>query len=161
MPIHVEVITQEKKIFDEPEADSVSVPAEEGQMGVLPGHAPVLTTMSFGELVVRKGNAEEHFAIYGGVVDVRPDKVVVLADMADTAADIDVDALEKARERARRLVEEGVADDRNRDAVLALRRAELALKVKNSIRDRNMIRILDEDDQTTSSNFDVGDIASS
>ncbi len=153
MPIHVEVITQEKKIFDEPAADSVSVPAQEGMMGVRPGHAPVLTTLTFGDLTVRKGEAEEHFAIYGGVVDVRPDKVVVLADMADTAADVDLQSLEEARERARKLLEEGIPEDRNRDAVLALRRAELALKVKNKIRDKNILRILDEDEQAPSENF--------
>ena len=82
MPIHIELVTQERKIFEEPEADIVIVPAVEGEMGVLPNHAPVLTTLSFGELVVRKGDAEERFAIYGGVVDVRPDKIVVLADLA-------------------------------------------------------------------------------
>jgi F-type H+-transporting ATPase subunit epsilon len=145
MPIHVEIITQEQKIFDEPAADMVLVPAAEGEMGVLPNHAPVLTTLAFGDLVVRKGAAEEHFAVYGGIVDVRPDKVVVLADMADTAADLDLEALQAARERARRLVQEGVPDEQNRDAALALRRAELALKVKNKIRDRSYMRILDQD----------------
>ena len=80
MPIHIELVTQEAKVFEEQNADIVIVPAVEGEMGVLPNHAPVLTTLSFGELVVRKGEAEERFAIFGGVVDVRPDKVVVLAD---------------------------------------------------------------------------------
>ncbi|MFZ4826983.1 MAG: ATP synthase F1 subunit epsilon, partial [Phototrophicaceae bacterium] len=94
MPIHVEVITQERKIFDEPAADMVIIPASEGEMGVLPNHAPILTTLNFGDLVVRKGSTEEHFAVYGGVVDVRPDKVVILADMADVVADLDVKALE-------------------------------------------------------------------
>ena len=71
MPIHVELVTQERKVFDEPEADMVLLPASEGEMGVLPHHAPVLTTLGFGELVIRKGGAEERFVIYGGVVDVR------------------------------------------------------------------------------------------
>lgn len=143
MPIHVEIITQEKKIFDEPAADMVIIPATEGEMGVLPNHAPVLTTLAFGELVVRKGDAEEHFAVYGGVVDVRPDKVVVLADTAAIPADEELAALEAARERARKLVETGVPGKINREAELALRRAELALKVKNKVRDRNYMRILD------------------
>ncbi|MFN8374637.1 MAG: F0F1 ATP synthase subunit epsilon, partial [Anaerolineae bacterium] len=69
MPIRVEVVTQEKKIF-ETDADMVIIPATEGVMGVLPRHAPVLTTMGFGELIIRRGTAEESFAIYGGVVDV-------------------------------------------------------------------------------------------
>jgi len=72
MTIHVEVITQEGRLFEEQAADMVIVPGSEGEMGVLPHHAPVLTTMGFGELRVRKGNAEESFVIYGGVVDIRP-----------------------------------------------------------------------------------------
>ncbi|MEO0563465.1 MAG: ATP synthase F1 subunit epsilon [Chloroflexota bacterium] len=146
MPIHVEIITQEDKIFDEPEADMVIVPATEGEMGILPNHAPVLTTLDFGELVVRKGDAEEHFAVYGGVVDVRPDKVVILADTADIPDDIGVQKLEEARASAQKLIEEGVPGDLNRDAALALRKAELALKVKNKVRDRNYMRILDQDE---------------
>lgn len=146
MPIHVEIITQEDKIFDEPEADMVIIPASEGEMGVLPNHAPVLTTLTFGELVVRKGDAEEHFAIYGGVVDVRPDKVVVLADMADIPDDVGLEELERARQRAQKMIEDGVPTALNRDATLALRRAELALKVKNKVKDRNYLRILGQDD---------------
>ena len=146
MPIHVEVITQEDKIFDEPEADMVIIPATEGEMGVLPNHAPVLTTLTFGELVVRKGDAEEHFAVYGGVVDVRPDKVVVLADMADIPDDVGMEELEKARQRAQKMIEEGVTAALNRDATLALRRAEMALKVKNKVKDRNYLRILSDDE---------------
>ncbi|MEL6151673.1 MAG: ATP synthase F1 subunit epsilon, partial [Chloroflexota bacterium] len=125
----------------------VVVPAAEGEMGVLPNHAPVLTTLAFGDLIVRKGDAEEHFAVYGGIVDIRPDKVVVLADMADTAADLDMAALEEARERARKLIEEGVPGEMNREATMALRRAELALKVKNKVRDKQYMRIVDQDDR--------------
>ena len=139
MPIHVEVITQERKIFDEPAADMVIIPASEGEMGVLPNHAPILTTLNFGDLVVRKGSAEEHFAVYGGVVDVRPDKVVILADMADVAAELDIKALEAARERARKLMAEGVPAKLNQEAVLALRRAELGLKIKNKLTSRGAI----------------------
>ena len=139
MPIHVEVITRERKIFDEPAADMVIIPASEGEMGVLPNHAPILTTLNFGDLVVRKGSAEEHFAVYGGVVDVRPDKVVILADMADVAAELDIKALEAARERARKLMAEGVPAKLNQEAVLALRRAELGLKIKNKLTSRGAI----------------------
>jgi F-type H+-transporting ATPase subunit epsilon len=146
MPIHVEVITQEGKIFDEPAADMVIIPATEGEMGVLPNHAPVLTTLTFGELVVRKGDAEEHFAVYGGLVDVRPDKVVVLADMADIPDNVGVEELEKARQSAQKMLEEGVPAALNREATLALRRAELALKVKNKVKDRNYLRILSDDE---------------
>ncbi len=146
MPIHIELVTQEKKIFDEPAADIVIVPAVEGEMGVLPNHAPVLTTLTYGELVVRKGDAEERFAVYGGVVDVRPDKVVVLADLAESSFALDLEMAEQARERARRLLEEGLPGADNRQAELALRRANLAVRISQKVRSRgSMIRIIDED----------------
>ncbi len=146
MPIHVELVTQAEKIFDEPEADIVMVPAVEGEMGVLPNHAPVLTTMGYGELVVRKGAAEERFAIYGGVVDVRPDKVVVLADLAESSFALDLQEAQAARERAQQLLAEGPPGADNRQAELALRRAHLAVRISQKIRSRgSMLRILDED----------------
>jgi len=130
MPVHVEIVTQERMIFQEREADMVLVPGAEGEMGVLPHHAPVLTTMGFGELVVRKGNREERFVIYGGVVDIRPDKVVALADLAESSFDLDEAKIEEARQRAVQMMREGVPQEENRQATLALRHAELALKVK-------------------------------
>lgn len=145
MPIHVEVVTQEKRVFEEPAADMILIPASEGEMGVLPHHAPVLTTLGFGELVIRKGHAEERFAIYGGVVDVRPDKVVVLADLAESSFEIDMEAIEAARERAQHMMREGVPEVENRAAALALRRAELAVRIKNKIQSRGTVmRIIDE-----------------
>jgi F-type H+-transporting ATPase subunit epsilon len=146
MPIHVELVTQERKVFEEKEADMIVVPAVEGEMGVLPGHAPVLTTMGYGELVIRKEGAEERFAIYGGVVDVRPDKVVVLADLADSSFDLNVEKAQEARERAEKMMEEGVPEEQNREATLALRRAELQLKVARKVRDQSALRIVDQDD---------------
>lgn len=144
MPIHVEVVTEERKVFEELEADMVLIPASEGEMGVLPHHAPVLTTLGFGELVIRKGNAEERFAIFGGVVDVRPDKVVVLADLAESSFDLDLEAISSARERAAKMMAEGVPESENRTATLELRRAELALKIKNRLQSRGpVLRIVE------------------
>ena len=148
MPIAVEIVTPEKMVFSEPEADMVVIPASEGEMGVLPRHAPVLTTLGFGELIVRKGRAEEHFAIYGGVVDVRPDKVVVLADLAESSFDIDTEAVEAARRRAQTLLEEGLPPEQNREAAIALRRAELALRLQRKIQGRGspVLRIVEDED---------------
>ena len=147
MPIAVEIVTQEKLVFSEPEADMVIIPGTEGEMGVLPRHAPVLTTLGFGELVVRKGRAEERFAIYGGVVDIRPDKVVVLADLADSSYEIDADAMEAARNSAQRLISEGLPPEQNREAALALRRAELALRIQRKVQSRgsSVLRIMDDE----------------
>jgi len=148
MPIHVELVTQERKVFEEAEADIIVIPAVEGEMGVLPGHAPVLTTMGFGELVIRKGNAQERFAIYGGVVDVRPDKVVVLADLAESSFNIDIEKVEAARASAQKMLSDGVEGDLNREATIALRRAELALKLNRKVQSGgSMLRILSQDDE--------------
>ena len=149
MPIHVELVTQERKVFEDSEIDMVVIPAVEGEMGILPGHAPVLTTMGFGELVIRKGNAEERYAIYGGVVDVRPDKVVILADLAESSFAIDAEIARAARERAQNMVRDGVPEEENREAILELRRAELQLKVHNKMagRSANVLRIVEQDER--------------
>lgn len=148
MPIAVEVVTQEKLIFSEPEADMVLVPAAEGEMGVLPHHAPVLTTLGFGELVVRKGRGEERFAIFGGVVDVRPDKVVVLAETAASSYVLDEAAADAARERARNLAQVAATEEERQEATLELRRAELTLRVSRKMKTRGpTIRIVGEEEE--------------
>jgi F-type H+-transporting ATPase subunit epsilon len=145
--IHVEIVSKERKLFEERNASMVVIPAAEGEMGVLPNHAPVLTTLGYGELIVRKGNAEERFAIYGGVVDVRPGKVTVLAELAESSFDLDLEAIEAARERAARMTQEGVPPEMNREAALALRRAELATRINQKVRQRGpVMRILDQDE---------------
>ena len=151
MPIHVELVTQEEKVFEEAEADMVIIPAVEGEMGILPGHAAVLTALTFGEMVVRKGSNEERFAVYGGVVDVRPDKVVVLADTAESSYEIDTERAEEARERARKALQDGPSSEMNREAMVSLRRAELALKVSRRVRERTGVamRIIEQDEATT------------
>jgi F-type H+-transporting ATPase subunit epsilon len=149
MPIAVEIVTQEKAVFREDEADMVIVPAAEGDMGVLPRHAPVLTTLRFGELIVRKGRAEERFIVYGGVVDVRPDKVVVLADLAESSFAIDEAEAEAARERARRLLESGIPENQNEQTAMALRRAELSLRVARKVKQQggSILRIIEDEEE--------------
>ena len=149
MPISVEIVTPEKVVFSEPAADMVVVPGSEGEMGILPHHAPVLTTLAFGELIVRKGRAQESFAIYGGVVDIRPDRIVVLADLAESSYAIDAAEVEAARERAAKLMESGVPEEENRAAALALRRAELALRVQRKVQSRgsSILRIIEDDEE--------------
>lgn len=148
MPLHVELVTQERKVFEEPNADMVIVPGSEGEMGVLPHHAPVLTTLGFGELIIRKGGAEERFAVYGGVVDIRPDRVIVLADLAESSFALDFDAIEQARQRAQAALQQGVPPEENREAALALRRAELATRIQRKIQQRGSImRIIEDEDE--------------
>jgi F-type H+-transporting ATPase subunit epsilon len=149
MPISVEIVTQEKIVFSEPAADMIVVPGTDGVIGVLPHHAPVLTTLADGELIVRKGRAEESFAIFGGVVDIRPDRVIVLADLAESSYNIDAAAVEEARASAEKLMAQGVPAEENRQATLALRRAELALNLQRKVRARSgaVMRIIEDDDK--------------
>ena len=136
MPIHVEVVSQEKKLFEEPQADMVIVPGSEGVLGILPNHTPLITTMSYGELLVRKGAAEEAFAIYGGVVEIRPDKVVVLADAADFASELSLKEAEEARQRVLDLLKEGVPPEEEQFVAAQLKRAELAINVARKTQTR-------------------------
>lgn len=146
MPIHVELVTQERKLFEELNADMVILPGIEGEMGILPHHAPLLTTLAVGEMVVRKGNAEERFAIYGGVVDIRPDKVIVLADAAESNYALDAEKIEQARKSAL----ERLANPANTDQAAAmadLRRADLSLKVSRKLQTGgSKMRILADDE---------------
>jgi F-type H+-transporting ATPase subunit epsilon len=120
MPLLLEIVTPERQVFSE-QVDSVVCPGIEGELGVLPHHAPLVTTLGFGELRIRRGSEEEFFAIAGGFLQVRPDKVVVMAETADMASEIDV---EKAQE-ARREAEQALAEGFEEPADLARARASL------------------------------------
>ncbi|MBN1964704.1 MAG: ATP synthase F1 subunit epsilon [Anaerolineae bacterium] len=149
MPIHVEIVSQERVVWDEPKADMVVLPGSEGVLGVLPRHTPLLTTLSFGELRVKKGDQEEVFAVYGGIVEVRPDKVVVLADLAEHADEIDLGQVDEARRRAEDMMRQGPPPDEVSIIAHELRRAELAAKVRRRTQSRAgtvTIRRSDEDE---------------
>jgi F-type H+-transporting ATPase subunit epsilon len=130
MPIRVEVVSQDRPVF-EGMVDIVVAPGVDGEMGILPHHAPLLTTLKPGVLRVRHGGSEEVFAISGGVMEVRPDIVTVLADAAEAAEEIDVSRAEAARQRAEESLRSGLPH--NSEAYLAaeaaLRRSNLRLQV--------------------------------
>ncbi len=113
------------------EADEVVVPGSQGYFGVLPGHAPFLATLGIGEVTYRVGREEAHVALSGGFAEVRNDKVIILADGAETPADIDRARAERARERAEARLT-GRASQEEIDytrAVCALARALTRLQV--------------------------------
>lgn len=114
------------------EADEVVIPGSEGYFGVLPGHAPLLATLGTGELTYRVGRDEHHVAIACGFAEVRNDKVIVLADVAETPAEIDRARAERARERAEaRLAGRGASQEEidYARAMAALARALIRLQV--------------------------------
>jgi len=136
MPIRVDIVSQEGPLFSEPEADMVIVPGTDGEMGILPHHAALLTTLAFGELRVRKGNAEESFIVYGGVVEVRPDSVRVLADLAESTFDVDAKKAQEARTNAERVMKDGVPPDRTAVVMQELRRANLQENILRKVKSR-------------------------
>ncbi len=106
MTLHLEIVTPERLAYED-DVDMVIVPGSEGELGILPHHAPLITTLGLGELRIKKGTAEESFAIIGGFLQVRPDKVVVMAETADLASDIDLEKAQQARREAERVLEAG------------------------------------------------------
>ena len=120
MPIQLEIVTPERLAFSDT-VDGVVVPGSEGELGILPHHAPLVSTLGIGELRIQKGGQEEIFAIVGGFLQVRPDKVVVMAETADMASEIDVGRVEEARRDAERALEAGSTEG----ADLAAARAQL------------------------------------
>jgi len=120
MPIHLDIVTPERLVYSD-EVDEVVVPGSLGELGILPHHAPLLTTLGLGELRIRKGGSEESFAILGGFLQVRPDRAVVMAETADMAAEIDLERAEEARREAERALEAGFVEP----ADLAIARAAL------------------------------------
>lgn len=130
MPMQCDIVTQERTVFSE-QVDAVNLPGQDGRMGVLPNHMVMLTALDFGEVVIRRGQGEEYFAIGGGFAEILPDKVTILADSAENVADIDVQRAQRARERAEKAMAEGIPEDSERYAQIeaALRRAQVRIEV--------------------------------
>jgi F-type H+-transporting ATPase subunit epsilon len=120
MPLQLEIVTPERLAYSD-QVDSVQLPGIEGELGVLPHHAPLVSILGLGELLIRKGGQEESFAIVGGFLQVRPDKVVVMAEDADMASEIDLEKAQEARRSAEKALETGYHEG----ADLSLARASL------------------------------------
>ena len=129
MPVRCEIVSQDRLVW-EGDADIVVVPGVAGEMGILPNHAPLLSTLKFGILKVRTKEIEEVFTVAGGVIEVQPDLITVLADSAENVEEIDVARAEAARKRAEDLLEEGIPVDTDSYLKLeaALRRSNLRLE---------------------------------
>jgi F-type H+-transporting ATPase subunit epsilon len=129
MPIDCSVVTQDKLLFEGP-ADMVVVPGTDGEMGILPHHAPLLSSLNYGVVRVRVGTEEHAFAIAGGIVEVRPEAVTVLADVGEEVDEIDIGRAEAAKSRAEELLKAGPPPDTDEYLAIeaALRRSTLRLE---------------------------------
>ncbi len=129
MTIRCEIVAQDRMVYQD-DVDIVILPGAEGEMGVLPHHAPLLTTLKYGVVKVRKQGREEIFTVAGGIAEVQPEVVTILTDAAENIEEIDVARAEQARQRAQEMLVKGVPMDT--DAYLtieaALRRSNLRLE---------------------------------
>ena len=134
--VRLDIVTAERVVYSE-DVEVLIAPGVEGQLGILPHHAPLMTTLQPGELRVRKGGEEFSLAISGGFLEVRPDRIIVLADAAERAEEIDIARAEEAKRRAEERLSHRLAPglDEAR-AEVALRRALARIQVVEKRRRR-------------------------
>lgn len=133
----VEVVTGERVVFTETDVDMVVAPGGDGSLGILPQHAPLISTLAAGELRIKKGASEQSIVVFGGFLEVTPTKVIVLADTAERAEEIDLARVEAARKRAESTIQSQKDKVELVQAEAALRRAALRAKIGQTRRSRN------------------------
>ena len=124
----LEIVTPEKKVVDTA-AQEVQIPGKNGYLGVLPGHAPLITELAVGEITYREASTEQKLAVAWGFAEVLPDKVTILAETAERPSEIDVDRARKAKERAEQRLTSGDTSVDVERALDALHRAQARLDV--------------------------------
>ena len=129
MHLRLDVVTIEREVYSADDVDMVIVPGVEGQMGILPRHEPIVTGLREGALEIVRGETRDVLAIAGGFVEVRATHVVVLADVAERADEIDVARAEEARARAELALREAPRGEDAEKALASLRRAQIRLQV--------------------------------
>ena len=126
----LEIVTPEKKVVDTT-AEEVQIPGKNGYLGILPGHAPLITELSVGEITYRENSAEEHLAVAWGFAEILPNKVTILAETAERPSEIDVSRARKAKERAEQRLSSGDTSVDVTRALDALHRAETRIDVSS------------------------------
>ena len=126
--IRLEIITAESQVFSD-DVSAVIAPGVEGVLGILPHHAPLMTMLLPGELIIKKGGEENYFCVTGGFLEVRPDKVIILADASEYCEEIDIARAEEAKRRAEERLKSKAPDIDHAKAEAALRRSLARLKV--------------------------------
>jgi F-type H+-transporting ATPase subunit epsilon len=126
--LKVEIVTAERTVL-ETEADMVILPGAEGQLGILPRHAPLITALAPGVIRLKKGGTEEELTVTGGFVEVRDNRVVILADAAERSEEIDLARAEEAVRRAQERIKANPAAADLATALASMRRATVRLKV--------------------------------
>jgi F-type H+-transporting ATPase subunit epsilon len=132
MTIKCEIVSQDRIVFSG-DVDMVVLPGAAGEMGILPHHSPVLSVLNYGIITVKQKGKEEHFTVAGGVAEVQPDQVTVLADAAENVEEIDVERASMARQKAEERLKDLQTVDKDRYMVMlsALKRSNLRLQAVN------------------------------
>ena len=126
--IKLDIVTAEALVFSG-EVDGLVAPGSEGQLGILPHHAPLMTMLAPGELLIKQSAGEQYLAVSGGFLEVRPDHIIILTDAAERAEEISIARAEEAKRRAEEALEkEPAASDAAAQAEAALQRALIRLK---------------------------------
>ena len=131
----LEIVTAERMVFSE-EVSALIAWGVEGQLGILPHHAPLMTMLQPGDLMIRKDKEEEYLAISGGFLEVRPDKVIILADACERVDEIDIARAEEAKRRAQESMKKAPLSADAASAEASLRRSLARLKVAERRRRR-------------------------
>ena len=127
--IKLDFVSQDHNVFSG-DVSEVLAPGVEGQLGILPRHAPLMTVLNPGEVIVRREGQEDlFFAVSGGWMEVRPNKITILARTAERSDEIDLQRAEAARTRAAELLAQGVEREAHPGLAMALRRSQIRLKV--------------------------------
>lgn len=129
MTLELTVVTIEREVYSADDVDMVVAPGVEGVLGVLARHEPIITALAEGPLEVIRGDTRDVLAIGGGFMEVHGTQVVVMADVAERAYEIDEDRAEQARQRAQRALETAPSRADAEKALAAMRRASVRLKV--------------------------------
>ncbi|MGQ9818009.1 MAG: F0F1 ATP synthase subunit epsilon, partial [bacterium] len=123
MKFHLEIVTPERLVYAQ-DVDVLTVPTIQGEISILAKHVPLVSIISPGEIKIKNDNEIEYMAISGGFVQVLPNKVIILADTAERAEEIDIERAEQARQRAQKLMEEKRGDKiSHAEAISAFQRA--------------------------------------
>ena len=130
LPTHIDlqIVTPDRLIVQE-QVDEVEIPGSEGYFGVLPGHTPLLASLAVGELWYRKGQEKSYLSLAFGFAEVLPDRVTILARLAERAEDIDVERAEDARRRAEQRLSQSASDFDYERARIALTKSMMRLQV--------------------------------
>ncbi len=129
MTIRCEIVSQDRIVYQN-DVDMVVLPGEAGQMGILPHHSPLLTLLNYGIISVKVKGNEEHFTVAGGIAEVQPDQVTILADAAENVKELDEERAIKAQQRAEARLKETISEDTDRylKTMTALKKSNLRLQ---------------------------------